>query len=547
MMMGATGLVLLIACANVASLQLARSAARQREIGVRLSIGASRGRIIRQLLTESALLGLLAGVASMMMAWGALRVLMNEVAATLPIEWGNVALHVEPDGHVFVYVFAISLIAGILFGLAPAVEASHPELSSALKEEGPRFGLRMRSGRLRDVMVGTQVAVSLFLLIGAGLLIRGSMRSSAISPGYETRRVTWVNVNFPPGFGYTHEKQLAEVRQLRDRIGGLRGVQSVTSGNAPDGGGLRTAAVGVDGAKPPESESARALFYSFIAGNYFKTLGIPLVRGQGFAGEPAGGEAVAVLSESAAEELWPGVNPIGRTDHAGRFPSISRGRGTDGDRGFLSRDRCCQGYARRADWGRGYADPSVSAFAFGPDRRCIAAGSECGRSEGADGGVGQQVKAVDGNLVVYAETLEGLLSSTPAFVISRLSALFATIIGVLGLLLACVGIYGTVSYAVVRRTREIGIRMALGAKKGDVLRLVLSESARPVAIGSMAGVLAAAGAGRVLRALLFGMSTLDPASFTGVAALYLSIALMAAYLPARRATRVDPMVALRCE
>ncbi len=423
LVMGATGLVLLISCANVASLQLARSAARQREIGVRLSIGASRGRIIRQLLTESALLGLVAGAASMGMAWGALRLLMNEVAASLPMEWGNVAVHVEPDGHVFVYVFAISLIAGILFGLAPAVEASHPELSSALKEEGPRFGLRMRSGRLRDVLVGTQVAVSLFLLIGAGLLIRGSMRSSAMNPGYETRRVTWVNVNYPPGFGYTHEKQIAEVRQLRDRIGGLRGVEAVTSGNSPDEGGLRTAAVGVDGAKPPESETARALFYSFVAGNYFKTLGIPLVRGQGFAEETAGGEAVAVLSESAAEELWPGVNPIGRTitlDASHQFHVDGELMATGDSYHVIAIARDTRGVLIGGEDSRRVYLPLPSDRIDDVPLLVRSAGDP----RALMGELNQQVKAVDGNLVVYAETLEGLLSSTPAFVVSRISALF---------------------------------------------------------------------------------------------------------------------------
>jgi putative ABC transport system permease protein len=250
LILGAVGLVLLIACANVGSLQLARSAARQKEMGVRLSLGASRFRIVRQLLTESALLGLLAGGASILMTWWALRLLMIKVAASLPLEWGSVAVNVEPDLHMFAYVFLLSLLASVLFGLAPALESSRPSLSSALKEEGGRYVLRLGNSRLRDLLLGTQAAACLFLLIGAGLLIRGSIRSMALSPGYETKHVVWLDLSFPPGFGYTHAKQLAEVRQLLGRIRGIPGVKSVAIGRAPDNGGLRTAAVGLNGVKP---------------------------------------------------------------------------------------------------------------------------------------------------------------------------------------------------------------------------------------------------------------------------------------------------------
>ena len=281
---GATALVLLIACANVANLQLARSAARQREIGVRLSLGAGRGRIIRQLLIESVLLGALAGLCSLLMAWWSLRILMAEVAASLPVEWGTAALHMQPDTLVFAFVCALSVIAGVVFGLAPALEASRPDLSSALKEAGARFGLWISNARLRDGLVGLQAAVCVFLLIGACLLIRGSMRGMAMSPGYETDAVVAMEVSFPAGFHFTHARQLEELRQLRERLRNLPRVQAVTSGNAPDGGGLRTAAVGLDGAKPPQTGPSRSVFYGYVAANYFQTLGIPLQSGQGFRG-----------------------------------------------------------------------------------------------------------------------------------------------------------------------------------------------------------------------------------------------------------------------
>ena len=313
LIMCAVGLVLLIACANVASLQLARSAARQQEMGVRLSVGASRGRIIRQLLTESALLGMLSGCASLLMAWWALRLIMIGIAGNLPAEWGSLALHLEPDVHVFVFVSCVSLVAGILFGLAPALEASRPSLSAALKQEGNRFAFRLRNAVLRDLLVGLQVAVCLFLLVCAGLLIRGSIRCTTLSPGYETKRTVWVSPNFPGGFGYAHSKQLAEIRQLQERVRQLPGVVSVSSGNAPDAGGLREAAVSLDGNPPPADNSARTLFYSYVAAGHLQTLGIPLIRGQYFS-EGSGDLLTAViLSESAAEELWPGIDPVGKT------------------------------------------------------------------------------------------------------------------------------------------------------------------------------------------------------------------------------------------
>jgi macrolide transport system ATP-binding/permease protein len=547
LILGAVGLVLLIACANVGSLQLARSAARQREMGVRLSVGASRFRIMRQLLTESALLGLLAGGASILMTWWALRLLMIGIAASLPLEWGSLALHIEPDLRVFAYVFFLSLLASVLFGLAPALESSRPSLSSALKEEGGRFALRIGNSRLRDLLMGTQAAACFFLLVGAGLLIRGSIRSMSVSPGYETKHVVALDLNFPPGFGYNHDKQLAEIRQLLGRIRGVPGVKSVTMGFPPDGGGLRTAAVGLNGIQPSTDKTARTVFYEYVSSNFFESISIPLIAGHIFEEQLPSQQAAVILSESAAEEFWPGENPIGRRvalDASNQFHSTgqliplgiayeviavakdTRGiipQGTDARKAYLSLP------ADQIDGGvpllvRLDGDPKLML-------------AELGR----------QLHAVDPNLVVYTETLEGLLTSTPTFVVTRLSAIFASLIGVLGLVLACVGIYGTVSYAVVRRTREVGIRMALGAPQGSVLRLIVLESGRPVLLGLIVGVAGAAAASRLLRSLLFGLGTLDPISFAGVGSLFLLIALLAAYLPARRAAQVDPMVALRCD
>ena len=219
------------------------------------------------------------GGASLLMTWGALRLLMVAIAASLPLEWGSLALHVEPDLRVFAYVFALSLFASVLFGLAPALQSSRPSLSSALKEEGSGFALRISNSRLRDLLMAAQAAACLFLLIAAGLLIRGSIRSMTVSPGYETKQVLSIDVMFPRGLGYNHAKQLAETNQLLARIGRVPGVKSVAIGLAPDGGGLRTAAVGLNGSKPSTDKTARTVFYSFVTPDFFECLSMPLIEG----------------------------------------------------------------------------------------------------------------------------------------------------------------------------------------------------------------------------------------------------------------------------
>ena len=306
LIMWAVGMVLLIACANLASLQLARAAARQSEMGIRLSLGASRGRLIRQLLTESALLGLLAGMVSLFMTWWILRLLVVEISATLPAEWGAFALHVAPDMQVFGYVFAVALLAGLLFGLAPALESSKPSLSSALKEEGAHFVFSTGKWRVRDGLVAVQVAVCLVLMIAGGLLIRSSIRALDMETGYETRRVLFLDLYFPDGFGYSLEKQAGETRELYDRIRALPGVREVTFGRPPAGGGMRTATVTVNGENALAAGSKPDLYYTYVQPNYFRTLNIPISLGTGFAEAHGPPDAVAILSESAAKELWPG-------------------------------------------------------------------------------------------------------------------------------------------------------------------------------------------------------------------------------------------------
>ncbi|HEX4319941.1 MAG TPA: ABC transporter permease [Acidobacteriaceae bacterium] len=538
------GMVLVIACANVASLQLARSASRQSELRMRLSLGASRARLIRQMLTESALLALIAGVVALAFTWAMLKVVANFVAGALPVEYGSFIIHVTPDLGIFAYVFAISLVAGVLFGLAPALESSRTALPSSLKASAGTSPIRSR--RLRDTLIAAQVAISLVLMIAGSMLIHSSIRALNMATGYDGKQVADLEIQFPRDAKYTPERRAALISDLRTRIAALPGVAAVSSGRPPDGGGIRTAAVSLNGEKPSKQNTRAYVYYTYVQSNYFQTLGIPLLFGRGFQPQAGKPEPAVILSESAARQLWPGQNPIGhslRMSADGQFhgktellpdgPAYevigvtrdARGVALDGSDSQqiylpLPDDRL-QEYPLLI---RAKADPALVLNAVGP-----------------------AIAAVDPHLGGSLLTLDAMVRQTPRFLVAGLAASIATIIGVLGLLLASMGIYGTVSYIVVLRTREVGIRMALGAKKRDVLALMLRESTRPVLGGLAAGLVLALGASYLLRAILYGLGAVDTVSFVGVSMLFLLIALVASYLPSRRAMRVDPMVALRYE
>ena len=544
LIMVAVGMVLAIACANVASLQLARAASRQGELCLRLSLGASRRRLIRQLLTESALLGLIAGIIALLFSWALLKVSVTMAAQAIPAEYGSLVLHVAPNLGIFAYVFAISLVAGILFGLAPALESTRTALSSTVNSSTGSSPVRSR--RLRDFLISAQVAASLVLLIAGSMLIRSSVHALKMETGYDTKNVVNLDLQFPGGAKYTTQRRLALVRELRTRMGALPGVAAISAGRPPDGEGVRTASVSINGEEPSAHNTRAFLYYTYVQPNYFQTLGIPVLFGHTFPTQAGQPEPSVILSESVAKQLWPGQNPIGRTLRLGtdgqfhrkdealpdgptyQVIGIARDTrgveldGSDSQQIYLplSEDRL-QDYPVLF---RTYADPAQPMAALGA-----------------------LISSIDPNLVVWASTLDDLLHQTPAFIVPGLAATFASTIGMLGLLLASMGIFGTVSYIVVLRTREVGIRMALGAKRRDILGLILRESTRPVLIGLLVGMTLSIGASYLLHGILYGLNTIDPISFVGVSLLFLAIALFAAYVPSRRAMRVDPMVALRYE
>jgi predicted permease len=547
--LASVSLVLLIACANVASLLLARSAARQREIAIRLAIGASRGRLVRQLITENAVMSLMAGCLGIVFSWWSLRFLLMQVVASLPSYW-TIALHVAPDQRVLAYTLFLSLSATVVCGLAPALEASRPNLTSALKDEGAAFGGHLRKSRLRDLMVGGQVAVCLVLLIAAGLLARTSQRALEVDLGFNYRNIVMLHIGFPPAARAVPAKVAAIRTQLARQLERLPEIQSMAvASRLPLGGGVRTIAVSLNGGALNDTGAQNA-FFNMVTPGYFDTMSIRLLQGRNFTAQEARDgfsfdDSPVIVSEATARRFWPGEDPVGKRFAFGPGRHSSRFAGEEYPHSVSSVVI-------------GVAKDVRSLSLIGMDDTCLyfpATGARSGaivmRARGDEGravaAVQREFQAIGGDLAAEVMDSRAAFSNQAGFVVSRVGAIGSAIIGILGLLMATVGIHGTVRFAVTQRTQEIGIRMALGAERGDVLRLVLYETMRPVAFGLAAGLVGAAVVSRLMSSFLFGLSVLDPVAFLGVPCFFAAVTLVAGCVPARRATRVDPMIALRYE
>lgn len=539
LIMGAAALVLVIACANAAGLQLARATARQHELGMRLSLGASPSRLIRQLVTESALLGLLAGSFALPVTSTMLHLAVTRAAEELPSEYTFI-LDVRPDPGVFAYVLVISLLAGVLFGLAPAVVVSRSALVSITRAAGTS----LVRGWLRHWLIAGQVAVSLTLLICGGLLVHSASRTLSMDTGYETEHLIDVSLQFPEGRAYTAEQRAAVVRNLQGRLTALPGVTAITSARAPNDHLGRRADVSVNGEEPSAHNTLGTLYYTWVQPNYFETLGIPLSRGRGFHVQTGQPDRVAILSESAARRLWPGEDVIGRKVRLGtsrQFHEIGE---------LLPDGQTWQVIGVARDTRGVTLDSSDSQQVFLPlpeDRLqdypiLVRVQSNPLLVMRA---MEPAIAAADPELIATVSTLRAMLRQTEAFLAASFSAAIATTISVFGVLLAAMGIFSTVNYDVILRTREVGIRMAIGAQKRDVLRLMMWQSLRPVCAGLLAGVVLAIGASRLLRGVLYGLSSIDVVSFGSASVLFLTIAVLASWFPSRRAMQVDPLVALR--
>ena len=549
----AVGLVLLIACANVGNLLLVRAATRQKEIAVRLALGASRWRVLRQLLTESVLISALGGAAGLMLAVWTLSALYPVVMSSIPLPSGlkdSFAIDLNPDYRVFFFTVLASLFAGVVSGLAPALQTSKPDLTTALKNEGSAFGRHLSQSRLRNALVVAQITVCLTLLIGAGLLVRNLRRVSTLDTGLETKGVFAVSVSL--GAGVPEGRGVVEVRrELAERLRALPGVKSVSQGyRQPLAGAPPTTAVTLAGRETPDGSSLTAR-YNFVSPEYFDTFGLRLVRGRAFtAAEADSGAPVVVISEATARRFWPELKDVG--DSIGQRVGVGAAAGDGGadvDAASAAAFPSLEVIGVARDTRSGWVWQKDETYLYVPLRPESRAGANL--FVRADGDVDKAMKAARGE----AEAVGGLSVSvrrvddamefqTAPF---RALAVVAGALGALALLLASVGLYGVMSFVVTQRTREVGIRVALGARPRDVVRLLLREGVRLVVVGVILGIAGGAGISRLLAAALVDLSPLDPVAFGGVSIFLAAVALLACYVPARRAMKVDPMIALRYE
>lgn len=538
LLFGAVGCLLLIACANVANLQLARATARAREIALRMSVGATRGRVLRHLLTESIVLSLAGGALGVLLALG----LTKAITLLMPEFYVPNEARITVNGYVLLFSVAVSVLTGTLFGLAPALQCSRPDLVETLKEGTKGAGASMTGGRTRSFLVIAEVALSVMLLVGASLTVRGFTDLQHTDPGFQPDRVLMVPLQLPPKRYSTYEQRIAFTQSVLDRVRSLPGAQSVALGNGglPFGGPQSLFAI--DGR--PRSDSERMLM-GLISAGYARTLGIPLIAGRDLTEhEVARAEHVALINE-AASKLWPaGQSPIGRRlrlDFLEKPGNVlvppAPGEPYVTIAGILANTK-----------NAGLKDPPMPAVfvpytVIAPLGRTLAIRTQ-GQPMLLLNAVRQQVQELDKSLPIgrpiTLEEVLGFQTVQPRFNM----ALFG-FFGLLGLSLAAIGIFSVLSYTVVRRTHEIGVRIALGAERRDVSNLMLGMGGRLVLIGLGAGLAGSFLLERFLRSEVFQVPVTDPLAILGVVVLLGAAALLACYLPARRAARLDPMAALR--
>ena len=537
---GATVLtVLLIACANVANLLMARAARRRKEVAVRLALGATRWRLIRQLLTESVLLALVGATAGLFLAYWINQLLMA-FKPPFPPPF-TFTLDLSFDIRTFAFTFLLAVATGVIFGLVPALQASRPDVLPALKDESNAESPRVRWLNLRNALVITQVALSLALLISTGLFLRTLRYARQIDLGFKPDQVLAVSFNLRLQ-GYNEAKGREFYQRILERLERLPGAQTASVTNLLPLGfiWLSTPVVPEDREVPPDDR----IFAGdvCVGSKYFETIGTPLLRGRDFSAQDTiKSPAVAIVSEKLAHSLWPEINDpgeaLGKRLRVGRSNPISCeviGVAKDSRNNIFNRlDREPEPTIYRPFTQNYSALASLIVRTDGDPRSLISA-------------VQREVAALDENLP--PQNLQPLSETVSlASWSARTGAAVLGVFGLLGLVLAAIGIYGVMSYSVSRRTREIGLRMALGAETRDVIKLIVKQGMGLTLIGAIIGVMLAVAVTRLLASLLYGVTATDPATFAGVVLFVISVAVLACYLPARRATKVDPMMALRNE
>jgi putative ABC transport system permease protein len=532
-LLGAVAFVLLIACANVANLLLARAVTRRKEMVVRMALGAGRIRLIRQLLTESMLLAGAGGVSGLLLSLWGVQILKTFLLQNALLPRGEA---IGLDNRVLIFTLGISLVTGLIFGLAPGLAASKTDLNDVLKEGGRRAGGSVADRRFRQVLVVGEVALALVLLVGAGLMIQSFLRLRQVDPGFQPENVIAVDVSLPAS-RYKDGQQISHFQhQLLERVAALPGVRSVgAAAYLPFSGTNNSWSYQIEHRPPLPAVEWKDAGWRPITVNYFQTMGIPLITGRDFAASDDDKTApgVAIINETAAHTFWPGEELLGsRFKLEGRTYTVV---GVVKDVRHVRLDGKAEPeiyfpYSQLPITWRGMT--VVAQTEIAPEQLTVA--------------LRNAVQELDKDQPIYhVRTLEGAIAES----VSR-PQLYLLLLGsfaVLALVMAALGLYGVMSYAVTQRTHEIGIRMAFGAQPRDTLKLVMGAGLTLTLIGIAIGLLAAFALTRVMESLLFGLSATDPLTFAAVAFLLIAVAFLACYLPARRAMKVDPMVAMRYE
>ncbi|HEX6045964.1 MAG TPA: ABC transporter permease [Pyrinomonadaceae bacterium] len=533
-LLGAVGLVLLIACANVANLLLARAAVRQKEIAVRVALGARRSRLIRQFLTESILLSTIGGIAGLAIAYGGLVLLRAFIPENI-----SQAKQVSIDPKVLGFTFLVSTLTGLIFGLAPALQAARFNQTETLKEGGRDSATGSSGKRIRGLLVMAEVAVSLVLLIGAGLLINSFLRLRNVDPGFRADNLLTMRVVLPETKYSEFQPRSAFYTDLVRRVESLPGVKSAAvTTNLPLYRQGNSIGITIEGQPPPPPGKENIVVTRIVSPRYFETMSIPLLSGRGFtAQDTTTTPRAVVISETMARRYWPGEDPIGKRIGTGRIQRPEDwtqviGVVKDVRQFELAVDARPQMYLPHTQRGFFPSDDLVVKTDIDPASMAST--------------VRNAVWEIDKDQPVSnIRTMEEILLDSIAR--QRFSMLLLAIFAAVALALAAVGIYGVMSYSVAQRTHEIGIRMALGAQTGAVLKLAVGYGLKLVIAGVVIGLIAAFALTRVMATLLYGVTATDPATFTLISLLLIFVAALASYIPARRATKVDPIIALRYE
>jgi putative ABC transport system permease protein len=529
-LLAAVALLLVIACANVANLLLARAASRSREIAIRTALGATRARLIAQLLTESVLLGLAGGAAGLFLAWSGIRALLVLAPAGIPRLAGA-----SVDVRLLAFTFAVSLATGVIFGAAPALQASRTDLHEPLKEGGRGGTSGRAAGRLRSGLVVAEMAIAVVVLIGAGLLLRSFLRLRAANPGFQPSNLLTLRVPLAGGRNAAQPRRIAFFAEVVERCAALPGVRSAGAVASLPLTGLGVGSTfAIDGRPAPPPEERPIGLVRSATPRYLATLGIPLRAGRDF-GVFDGKDAppVAIVNDTLARRFWPGANPLG-----GRVVIDNLGRTAEvvGVAGDVKPDRL-----ENDDWPTIYLP-----YAQAPAASMSLVLRTAGDPMAAAGPAIREVRRLDPDQpVADIRSMDQVLDGSVAG--ARFNTLLLAIFAGVAFLLATVGIYGVIAYNVTERTHEFGIRLALGASGGDLVRLVVKYAARLAGAGIAVGVAAALALTRLMASLLYTVTPTDPATFAAIVLMLGAIALLAAYVPSRRAAALDPAGALRHE